>query len=195
MLYWPYEYYFPMAEQRRILVVDDDAETRGLYADYLREAGFVVDEASNGLEALEQINEQLPDLVLSGIIMPQMDGFALVEALKKNVTTATLPIIFLSHLGRQEDQERSKEMGVSDFIVRDVTPLPEAIARIRSFFNAAEYLVAIDPGVYDGRKFARDMSLPENFECGPGEGGEHYVLRLRSTDQTRKHFTAEIICA
>lgn len=184
-----------MSEHRRILVVDDDSETRGLYAEYLKEAGFAVDEAANGLEALERINETVPDLVLTGIIMPQMDGFALVEALKQNVTTANLPIIFLSHLGRQEDQERSAELGVNDFIVRDVTPLPEAVARIRSFFNASEYLVAIDPALYDSQKFARDMSLPENFECEPGENGSHYVLRLRSTDQTRKHFTAEIICA
>lgn len=184
-----------MATERRILVVDDDDETRGLYADYLEQAGFAVVQASNGLEALERINEGLPDLVLSGIIMPQMDGFALVEALKKNVTTARLPIIFLSHLGRQEDQERSQEMGVNDFIVRDVTPLPEAVARIKSFFNSTEYLVAIEPGIYDGLKFARDMSLPDNFECSTGSGGEHYVLRLRATDATRKHFTAEIICA
>ncbi len=183
-----------MAQQHRILLIDDDAETRGMYADFLRQADFEVDEASNGLEGLAKINESRPDLVMTGIIMPQMDGFALVEALKKNVTTATLPIVFLSHLGRQEDEARSKELGVNDFIVRDVTPLPEVVARIRAFFGSTEFLVAIDPSLFDGRKFALDLGLPENYVCTTGEGS-HYVLRLRFTDDTRKHLSAEVICA
>lgn len=183
-----------MSEQRRILVVDDDDETRGAYVEYLKEAGFSVDEAANGLEGLNRIHERKPDLVLTGIIMPQLDGFGLVEALKKNVTTAAIPIIFLSHLGRQEDQDRSRELGVNDFIVRDVTPLPEVASRIRAFFGSTEYLVAIDPTLYDGVKFARDMALPDNYVCETGEG-ERYVLRIRLTDSTRRRLSAEVICA
>lgn len=183
-----------MSDQRRILVVDDDDETRGVYVEHLREAGFQVVEATNGVEGLEKINAERPDLVLTGIIMPQLDGFGLVEALKKNIATATLPIIFLSHLGRQEDEARSKELGVNDFIVRDVTPLPEVVSRIRAFFGSTEYLLAIDPTLYDGQKFAREMALPDNYTCTTGEG-ERYVLRVRLTDHTRKHLTAEIICA
>lgn len=183
---------YPMSDERRILVVDDDDETRGAYVDYLKEAGFSVIEAVNGLDGLNKINESRPDLVLTGIIMPQLDGFGLVEALKKNISTATIPVVFLSHLGRQEDESRAKELGVNDFIVRDVTPLPEVVSRIRAFFGSTEYLVAIDPTLYDGLKFARDMALPDNYLC---ETGERYVLRIRLTDTTRKHLSAEIICA
>lgn len=183
-----------MSDQRRILVIDDDEETRDTYVTYLQEAGFSVTEASNGLEGLEQINESRPDIVLTGIIMPKMDGFGLVEALKKNVSTATIPVVFLSHLGRQEDESRAKELGVNDFIVRDVTPLPEVVSRIRAFFGSTEYLIAVDPTLYDGLKFARDMALPDNFVCTTGEG-DRYVLRIRLTDNTRKHLSAEIICA
>lgn len=183
-----------MAEQHRILLIDDDDETREVYVELFRQAGFAVEEALNGVEGLEKINANRPDIILTGIIMPQMDGFTLVEALKKNVVTASIPVVFLSHLGRQEDEERSKEIGVSDFIVRGITPLPEVLARIKMLLSTTEYLLAIDPTLYDGVRFARDMSLPENLVCTTGEG-ERYILRVKVLDVARKRLSAEIICA
>ena len=183
-----------MTEEQHILLVDDDNETREVYVELFRKAGFSVDEAHNGLEALEKINEKKPDLILTGIIMPQMDGFMLVEALRKNIVTASIPVIFLSHLGRQEDEERSREMGVNDFIVRGITPLPEVLSHAKMLLSTTEYLVALDPKSYDGQRFARDMGLPENFMCTTGEG-ERYVLRVRVLDAPRKQLSAEIICA
>ncbi len=183
-----------MQEAQHILLVDDDDETRDVYVELFRKAGFSVEEAHHGVEAMEKINEHKPDLILTGIIMPQMDGFMLVEALRKNVVTATIPVIFLSHLGRQEDEERSRSMGVNDFIVRGITPLPEVLSRAKMLLATTEYLVAIDPSSYDGKRFARDMGMPENFTCTTGEG-ERYVLRVRVLDAPRKRLSAEIICA
>ncbi len=183
-----------MTVPQRILLVDDDNETREVYVELFRNAGFDVEEASNGLEAMEKINEKKPDIILTGIIMPQMDGFMLVEALRKNVVTASIPVIFLSHLGRQEDEERSREMGVNDFIVRGITPLTEVLSRAKMLLSTTEYLVSIDPTTYDGKRFARDMGLPENFMCMTGEG-ERYVLRVKVLDAPRKQLSAEIICA
>ncbi len=184
----------PMTENQHILLVDDDNETREIYVELFRKAGFSVDEAGNGLEAMEKINEKKPDLIITGIIMPQMDGFMLVEALRKNVVTSSIPIIFLSHLGRQEDEERSREMGVNDFIVRGITPLPEVLSHAKMLLSTTEYLVAIDPTSYDGRRFALDLGLPENFMCTTGEGTQ-YVLRVKVLDAPRKQLSAEIICA
>ncbi len=183
-----------MAEEQHILLIDDDNETREVYVELFRQAGFRVEEAENGVEGLEKINAKRPDIILTGIIMPQMDGFTLVEALKKNVVTANIPVVFLSHLGRQEDEERSREIGVSDFIVRGITPLPEVLARIKMLLSTTEYLIAIDPTSYDGVRFARDIGLPENFVCTTGEG-ERYILRVKVLDAARKQLKAEIICA
>ena len=183
-----------MNEEHQLLLIDDDDETREVYAELFRKSGFTVDEAKNGVEGLEKIGVKRPDIILTGIIMPQMDGFTLVEALKKNVVTASIPIVFLSHLGRQEDEERSKEIGVNDFIVRDITSLPEVLSRVKMLLTSTEYLVAIDPNSYYGKKFARDLGLPENYACATGEGS-HYVLRVRVTDGARKQLSAEIICA
>ncbi|MFZ1626420.1 MAG: response regulator [Candidatus Moraniibacteriota bacterium] len=176
----------------RILLVDDDAETRDVYIQFLQKTGFVVEEAENGLEALQRIQDVKPDLIITGIIMPRMDGFTLVQALRQNIDTAQIPVIFLSHLGRQEDQHRSKELGVDDFIVRDITPLKEVVARIRALLTATEYIIAIEPGSFDAKRFAADMGLPENFASSEGVNSR-YVLRLRPTDATSQRFDGEII--
>lgn len=178
--------------EARILLVDDDAETRDIYAQFLRETGFIVDEAENGLEAMQVMETAKPDLIVSGIIMPKMDGFTLVQTLKQNIETSKIPIVFLSHLGRQEDEHRSKELGVDDFIVRDTTPLKEVAVRIRALLSAVEYLVAIDPAVFDAKRFAADMGVPENFVSQDGSNGR-YALRLRITDVGSKRFSGEVI--
>jgi CheY-like chemotaxis protein len=181
-------------EETRILLVDDDAETRDIYSQFLQETGFIVDEAENGLDALQRMESAKPDLIMSGIIMPKMDGFTLVQTLKQNIETSKIPIVFLSHLGRQEDEHRSKELGVDDFIVRDTTPLKEVAVRIRALLSAVEYIVALDPASFDAKRFAADMGLPENFVSPDGVNGR-YVLRLRIADVSRKRFTGEVISA
>jgi len=187
--------FYPMSnDQTRILLVDDDAETRDVYANFFSDSGFLVEEAENGLDALERIQVTKPDIIISGIIMPKMDGFTLVQALKQNIETAQIPIIFLSHLGRQEDQHRSKELGVDDFIVRDTTPLKEVLSRAKALLSAAEYIVALEPGSFDAKRFAQDMGMPENFASPDGVNGR-YVLRLRVVDASRRRFGGEIISA
>lgn len=181
-------------EETRILLVDDDAETRDIYSQFLQETGFIVDEAENGLDALQRMESAKPDLIMSGIIMPKMDGFTLVQTLKQNIETSKIPIVFLSHLGRQEDEHRSKELGVDDFIVRDTTPLKEVAVRIRALLSAVEYIVALDPASFDAKRFAADMGLPENFVSPDGVNGR-YVLRLRIADVSRKRFSGEVISA
>ncbi len=181
-------------DQTRILLVDDDAETRDVYANFFSDSGFLVEEAENGLDALERIQVTRPDIIVSGIIMPKMDGFTLVQALKQNVDTAQIPVVFLSHLGRQEDQHRSKELGVDDFIVRDTTPLKEVLSRVKALLSAMEYIVAIEPGSFDAKRFAQDMGMPDNFVSPDGVNGR-YVLRLRLVDASRRRFGGEIISA
>ncbi len=180
--------------QARLLLVDDDADTRDVYAQFFQESGYLVMEAENGLDALEQIQETKPDIIISGVIMPKMDGFTLVQALKQNVETAQIPIVFLSHLGRQEDEDRSHELGVDDFIIRGTTPLKEVGSRVKALLSSVEYIVAVEPGSFDAKRFASDMGLPENFVSPDGVNGR-YVLRLRLVDASRRRFGGEIISA
>lgn len=175
------------------MVVDDDDAVRNLYLDVFREAGFEVSEAKDGLEALGLINQNCPDLVFTGIIMPNMDGFALTEQLNKNVATASIPVVFSSHLGRQEDQKKAKEIGVKDFIILGMTPVLEVVRRVKMLLQTTEYLVDINVQSLDAQKLARDLNLNLNFLCSES-GGQRLALRLRVKDAGARSFEADFIC-
>lgn len=182
-----------MGQTFKMLLVDDDVDTRSLYAEVFRAAGFEVREAKDGLEGLDMATAERPDVVFTGIIMPRMDGFALTEALRSNVTTASIPIAFSSHLGRQEDQKRAKEMGVNDFIVRDVVTPNEAVVRIQSLVSHSEYTIAFDIRALDAQKLAADLRLNPNFVCSEN-GGRQFALRLKVKNASTRTFEAELIC-
>jgi two-component system chemotaxis response regulator CheY len=177
----------------KILVIDDDEDIRGLYADVFRGANFEVSEAKDGLEGLEMINQSKPDVVFTGIIMPRMDGFMLLENLKKNVATATLPVVFSSHLGREEDEARAKALGAKDFIVRGMTPLNEVVDRIRNLFATSEYVVELDANARDAQKLAQELGISPQFVCGDNNE-KKYALKLRPKTPGAKTFDAELVC-
>lgn len=175
-----------------LLLVDDDKELRETYAEIFQQAGFTVSQAEDGLQALEMVSVARPDVIFTGIIMPRMDGFAFFEALKKNVATAAIPVVFSSHLGRREDEEKARALGGKDFIVRGVTPPTETVARVRAVLAGGEYIIAIDPTQYDARKMASDLGLHPEFLSTSGQG-ERLALRLRVRDIKEKTFDAQII--
>jgi len=178
-----------------VLFVDDDMNTRSLYADALRAMNFDVSEAKDGLEGLELANKNVPDVIITGIIMPRMDGFQFVEALKKNVVIAQTPVMFFSHLGREEDKERAKELGVKDFLIQGVTTPKDMAERINALFTHNEYVLGIDTFSFDAARFARDFNVDPDFICSEEKEGGRVVLTLRKNKNRDKHFDAEITCA
>ena len=174
---------------KKVLLVDDNVEIRSLYAEIFRQEQFDVREANDGLEGLEMANQITPDIIVSGIIMPRMDGFQFVETLKKSVATAGVPVFFLSHLGREEDEVRSKELGVKDFIVQGMVSPVEALARIKGLLENKEYTVNIDQHSLDADRLSKELGIDENFSTA--DGGK-WTLRLRLRSQDRKQFDAEL---
>ncbi len=182
---------FRMTERiTSVLLIDDDANSRGLYAEVFRAAHFDVREANDGLEGLEMANQIVPNVILSGIIMPRMDGFQLVEALRKNVSTADVPVMFLSHLGREEDAARSKSLGVKDFIVQSMVSPAEVVSRVKNVLENKEYCVNIDPHSLDAERLSRELGINEDLRTP--DGGK-WVLRLRLRSLDKQQFDAELI--
>lgn len=91
---------------RSILVVDDEPLTQDLLRLMLEPAGFNVSGAEDGLEALEMVKQERPDIMILDVMMPKMDGIAVCKTLRSNAETADLPIVMLSgktHLGAVEE--------------------------------------------------------------------------------------------
>lgn len=109
--------------RRRVLLVDDDASIRLICSLNLRAAEFEVAEAADGLQGLEQVTRHPPDLVLSDLRMPGLDGFALAEALSREPATRTVPIVFLSAEAGVAERMRAYALGVAGFVTKPFDPV------------------------------------------------------------------------
>ena len=114
-----------------LLVVDDDADIRGLMADYLRQHGYHVRTAADGEAMFACFQEEVPDLVVLDIMMPGEDGLALCRRLRGGDVGATVPVIFLTALGDTTDRVVGLELGADDYVVKPFQPR-ELLARIRA---------------------------------------------------------------
>ena len=107
--------------QGSILVVEDMPQIRGLLEVTLRFEGYTVDSASDGREALEKIRQTRPALVITDILMPRMDGYALVYQLRKDPQTRDIPVIFLSATYvTPEDKDFALSLGAVKFLEKPI---------------------------------------------------------------------------
>ncbi len=114
-----------------ILVVDDEARLRDVVRMNLEMEHYTVLEAANGLEALEQLRDGLPDLVVLDVQMPEMDGF---ETLRHIREVSTVPVIMLTVLQTEQDKIRGLDLGADDYLAKPFSPR-ELLSRIRALLR------------------------------------------------------------
>ncbi len=114
-----------------ILIVDDNPENLGVLFDYLSELGITPLVAQSGQDAIELLEEKMPDIILLDILMPGLDGFETCKRLKANNKTEDIPIIFMTALSEITDKVRGFEAGAVDYITKPFQ-LEEILARIRA---------------------------------------------------------------
>lgn len=102
----------------KILTVEDDLFLKELLAGKLSDAEFDVYFASNGEEALELASSVQPHVILLDILLPGMSGYEILEKLKADESTASIPVLILSNFGQPEDIEKGKSLGAADFLVK-----------------------------------------------------------------------------
>ncbi len=114
--------------QYRVLIVDDEERILNFLRSKLKASGYEVLTASNGVEALEQVQAQEPDLVVLDVLMPRMDGF---ETLKELRTFSSVSVIILSAKGTNTDKVKGLSLGADDYLAKPFSP-DELIARIEA---------------------------------------------------------------
>jgi DNA-binding response OmpR family regulator len=123
-----------MEDAKLILVVDDEPRMRRFMHMNLDLEGYRVIEAENGLEAVNRVRDDLPDLVLLDVMMPEMDGF---EALRFIRETSNIPVIMLTVKGEEDDRVRGLELGADDYVTKPFSPR-ELASRIKAVLRRAE---------------------------------------------------------
>ena len=115
-----------------ILIVDDMPENLNVLGELLHGAGYHVKVATNGLTALNLANQQpRPSLILLDVMMPEMDGHEVLRQLRSNINTREIPVIFLTAMNSDDDEERAFGEGIADYITKPLKPAL-ALARVRS---------------------------------------------------------------
>jgi len=121
-------------EQLKILVVDDSTSITAIIAAALRKEGYAVSEAFDGVEGLKLALAEKPDLIICDSVMPRMDGFAMMRALRANPVTAAIPAILLTSKASGEDEQRAFEAGFLDFVPKPVLPI-RIVSRVKHAFT------------------------------------------------------------
>ena len=104
----------------QIMVVDDDQDTVAILAHHLRREGFVPIQANSGAQCLKLVHENEVDVILLDLMMPEMDGFEVVKALRDNPETAEIPIIMITARDDLDARAEGMRLGVSDFMAKPV---------------------------------------------------------------------------
>lgn len=136
------------ARDMTILIVDDESRIRDFVRMNLELERYSVEEAQNGLEALEKLREILPDLIILDVSMPEMDGF---EALRQIRVVSTVPVIMLTVRQSEADKIRGLDLGADDYLAKPFSP-PELLSRIRALLRrsfmappARKTRIVVDP--------------------------------------------------
>ncbi len=106
---------------KRVLVVEDDQAIRDNILDLLEAEGFAAGGAENGLVGVRWAREHPPDLIICDIMMPDLDGYGVLEELRRDAVTATIPFIFLTAKAEKSDLRRGMELGADDYLTKPFT--------------------------------------------------------------------------
>jgi adenylate cyclase len=128
---------------QKILVVDDLPMNVKLLVDVLTAKGYVMSMATSGAEALAQIENNPPDLVLLDVMMPAMNGYEVCQAIRARPETALLPVVMVTALDAKEERIKGLEAGADDFLTKPVNQ-PELLARVRSLLRIKSLYDQVD---------------------------------------------------
>lgn len=120
-----------MSGTNKILLVEDDKFIARAYKDGLEEAGFEVETTETGEETIEKLKEFSPDLLLLDLIIPEKDGFEVMEEMKMNDDIEKMPVIVVSNLGQNSDIDKAKELGAVDYLIKSDHSMKDVIEKVK----------------------------------------------------------------
>jgi DNA-binding response OmpR family regulator len=122
----------------KIMIVEDDNFLVEMYTTKFELEGFNVVSAEDGEKGLELARVEVPDIILLDILMPRMDGFTTLEALKKDDQLKDIPVILLTNLGQKEDVKKGFELGAAGYLIKAHFMPSEVVEKITKILEEAK---------------------------------------------------------
>jgi two-component system sensor histidine kinase/response regulator len=168
-----------------ILVIDDDEIVCEMIASNLQMEGFETIRALDGHEGIEAARRYSPDLIICDIMMPKLDGYATLSAIRKDPSTATTPFIFLTGQTTKSEMRQGMELGADDFLAKPVL-VNELVAAIRTRLQKQELAHKETERKLDELRVNLSLSLPHEIRT-PLSGIIGFAEILRDDNATLKH--------
>lgn len=175
---------------KKILFVDDDELLSNVYTSKFKEENFEVWDVKNGKEAWDILQSgKRPDVIISGIMMPIMTGFQLLEKIKASSDLSNIPFYIFSHRGKEEDKKESQRLGALEFIAQSSTTPNEVVRKVKLLLGLkSTFRITISRNIEDGKKFlsflekAQEKIISEseiyNIELESQSNDELFKIRL-----------------
>jgi CheY-like chemotaxis protein len=112
---------------KKILIAEDDKFLANAYRLKFTNAGYEVKLAANGLEALKQLEIFTPNIIIADLMMPIMDGYAMLKEVKLNTKTKDIPVIVTSNLSQPEDKDKCLKLGAQSFMIKSDSPITKIV--------------------------------------------------------------------
>ncbi|NCO05011.1 MAG: response regulator [Candidatus Magasanikbacteria bacterium] len=114
-----------------VLLVEDDTFLSNIYKTKFEMEGFKISTADNGESGYNEAKKKKPDVILLDILLPKMDGFAVLEKLKADDDTKDIPVIMLTNLGQKDDVDKGFELGAVDYLIKAHFKPSETVEKVR----------------------------------------------------------------
>ncbi|MFM2315218.1 MAG: hypothetical protein RLZZ04_4494 [Cyanobacteriota bacterium] len=154
-----------LKDNKKLLLIDDDPNLILLVKDYLEFRGYNVDTAENGREALELLDNLVPDMIICDVMMPEMDGYTLVKHIREEPVTNRIPVLFLSAKGQSQDRVKGLNEGADVYMSKPFEP-EELVAQVES---SLKQIKRWESGRHKGLDGAPTIVVPHNVELTPTE--------------------------
>lgn len=187
-------------DKKKILVADDEKYVQQLLSKVLTQAGYYVSVASTGYEVIKKAKEIIPDLILLDIMMPHMGGKEARLKLSEDISTAGIPVIFLTALSNVNDKVEALKLSVDDYITKPCD-MDELLARIQSalmrrFFYERIAMTDGLTGLFNAQYFKKQLALFFNMAKRYGKRFSVAVVdvdNLKKTNDTYGHGAGDFV--
>lgn len=121
--------------KKKIAVVEDDPFLSRAFSLKLSNAGFEVFSIKDGLEAMDIISKEKPDIILLDLMLPHRSGFEILTDIKADEKLKNIPVLILSNLGQEEEMERGLKLGAKEYLVKTDIKLEEVVEKINGYLK------------------------------------------------------------
>lgn len=124
-----------MGIQGKVLLIEDEKMLSTMYATKFAKEGYDLVQAFDGEEGLTKAKSDPPAVILLDVIMPKLDGFAVLKALKADASLKNIPVVLLTNLGQDDDIKKGKELGAVDYFIKANHTPAEVVDKVKSLFE------------------------------------------------------------